>query len=278
MRKFIFAILTMAAWAPAQEISVGSWVQLKATSSLGVPLHKDPKPSLVGRAPDGARAEVIELADSGHWLKLRFEDNVSAWVIERYVDREVAAPSSASPTEDELKVWKSLEDCRTVVNAGRRMAAAVAGTLRVGAWNIRWFPDETNRDWLACTIAWMNVDALAVSEIRDTQDARTAMTAVLAALGGHTGSTWSVDLQQCGPAQNQHVGFLWNTARVALANQSDRWEFNARATAASSPCKDGLRPGRYAWVTGAGGGVDFHMVVVHTKSGATAAAQAERNI
>src|ERR687893_255804 len=66
-----FAVLIIAtlfiapAVTTAASFSVGDLVVLHATSPAGVPLHREPNPSLFGRAPDGATATVRELANEG---------------------------------------------------------------------------------------------------------------------------------------------------------------------------------------------------------------------
>lgn len=270
--------LLPASPALAIDLEVGQWIELKATHRQGVPLHQQPRPSLMGRAPDIARAEVLAMEQAQHWIQIRLEDGRAAWIIENYVGRVVEAPSppSGATGNDEWLVWGSGAGCRQVVGAGRRMAVLQASLVRMGTWNIRWFPDETDLDWLACTIAWMNLDILAVVEIRDTPEARAAMGRVRDTLRTVSGATWGIDLHRCGPARSQHVGFLWRADRVTLSEFADRWHFNARATAESSPCAKGLRPGRYAYVKATGDGVDFHAIVVHLKSGSTPAARQER--
>jgi hypothetical protein len=100
--------------------------------------------------------------------------------------------------------------------------------LRVGTWNIRWFPrgcpsnqacpdKTTDLPWLACTIAWMHVDMLALQEILATPDGEFSLNALRIELERLTGGSWHVDLHACGAPSTQHVGFLWKGARVALA-------------------------------------------------------------
>lgn len=284
--RWLALLLFAIAWLPlpvhAQvPVAVGQWIQLRATNPQGVPLHREAGPSLIApRAPDGARAEILELADEGHWIKIRLRlpaGLAERWIIERYVARVVdGPPPPGSSTADQGTVWGSEAGCRTVVTAGRRAAPTRADMLRVATWNVRWFPDETNVAWLACVIAWMNLDLLAVEEIRDTDDARAAMTLVLEQLATLTSNIWSVDLHDCGARPAQHVGFVWNTTRVELTGPRDVWEMNARATELTSPCVGSLRPGRYAKVKGTGNGIDFQAVVVHLKSGSDASARAER--
>src|SRR5208282_5341033 len=83
-----------------------------------------------------------------------------------------AAPAAAA-SEEERRVWASPTSCLEVVALEHgRMAEGAAPRLRVGAWNIEWFPDHTDVGWLACAIAWMNLDLLGIVEIRDGERAR----------------------------------------------------------------------------------------------------------
>jgi endonuclease/exonuclease/phosphatase family metal-dependent hydrolase len=150
----------------------------------------------------------------------------------------------------------------------------------MGSWNVRWFPgkdeDKTDLDWLACTIAWLNVDLLAVQEFTATNEAKNAVKEVIKKLNANTGGDWACDLHNCGGDTDQHVGFLWNKNRLTLSGQKDMWEFNARASAETNPCYNRLRPGRYCYVKTKQGGVDFHIITVHLKMGAKSSAQQER--
>ncbi len=167
-----------------------------------------------------------------------------------------------------------------MVSSGGRMSPSHPATLRVGTWNIRWFPrgcpaneacpeKATDIPWLACTMAWMHVDLLALQEILATPDAEFSLNALRTELERLTGGSWQVDLQSCGGPSTQHVGFLWNGARVALLQRTDVWELNGAATSPTADaCVGNLRPGRYAWAK-TPIGVDFHMVAVHFDSGRT---------
>jgi hypothetical protein len=72
---FFFAVTVSA------EYKVGDWIELKATNPSGVPLHKEAKSSLKDRVPDGAKARILELAKSGHWLRIRLEDGKEGWTL-----------------------------------------------------------------------------------------------------------------------------------------------------------------------------------------------------
>ena len=187
-----------------------------------------------------------------------------------------------SHSQEEALVWKSSTDCRHVVKDGGRMAVPAADTLRVGTWNIRWFPHgsppdrpqqtatPTDLEWLACTLVWMQTDILVVQESLTTAKARAAWDRMLTALERHTGQTWQWSVQECGQPDGHHVGILWNASRVTLSAFQSLWSLNSKATSAHNPCEGGLRPGHYARVQSKRQpGADFHVIGLHLKSGPT---------
>jgi hypothetical protein len=118
-------------------------------------------------------------------------------------------------------------------------------------------------------MAWMHVDVLARQEMLATPDAEFSLNGLRAELTRLTGGSWQVDLQSCGGASDQHVGFLWNGLRVALLQRTDAWEVNgAAAGPTGSACAGNLRPGRYA-LAKTPIGVDVHLLSVHFDSGTT---------
>jgi Bacterial SH3 domain len=238
--------------------AVGDQVELRATHPAGVPLHSAPGGSQrFQRVPGGTVATVIGLERGGSWLELRVPDDRTGWISARYVGRIVAGSPPPDPSA-ERTVWASPEGCQQVVASGGRMAPADPATLRVGTWNIRWFPrgcpsnrtcpdQTTDVPWLACTMAWMHTDLFALQEILATADAEFSLNALRSELDRLTGGSWQVDLQACGGASDQHVGFLWNGSRVAWLQLTDAWELNGAATGPTgSACAGNLRPGRYA--------------------------------
>jgi hypothetical protein len=260
--------------------AIGDQVELKATHQAGVPFHQAPGGTpKFQRVPTGTMATVMDLAREGRWLQIRLADQRTGWISERYVGRVIAG-SPPPETAAERLVWASPEGCQQVVASGGRMAPANPALLRIGTWNIRWFPRgcpsnqacpdlTTDIPWLACTIAWMNVDLLALQEILTTPDAEFSLNALRAELERLTGGSWQVDLHACGSPSTQHVGFLWKGARVALLQLTDVWELNGAATGATAnACAGNLRPGRYAWAK-TPIGVDFHILSVHFDSGTT---------
>lgn len=259
--------------SPAVAFDVGERVRLEATKPSGVPLHREARSSMFGRAPTGAEGEVLETANNGRWNKVDLDDGGTAWIVEKYL--RAASGSSASSTvspppantEGERKVWSSEDECRQVVQAGGRFDKT-DGKLRIATWNIRWFPEEsTNLEWLACTLGWLNADIIAVQEITATRSAYSAMESVTDGLTGYVGGDWRMDLHGCGRDDGQHVGFLWNADKVSMSNFEDRWRMNGAAENGNgSDCDGSLRPGRSAYASVAGG-IDLHLVSVHLDSG-----------
>jgi hypothetical protein len=189
--------------------AVGDQVELRATHPAGVPLHSAPGGSQrFQRVPGGTVATVIGLERGGSWLELRVPDDRTGWISARYVGRLVAGPPPPD-TSAERTVWTSPEGCQRVVGSGGRMAPADPATLRVGTWNIRWFPrgcpsnrtcpeKTTDLPWLACTMAWMHTDLFALQEILASPDAELSLNALRSELNRLTGGSWQVDLQACG--------------------------------------------------------------------------------
>ncbi len=200
-----------------------------------------------------------------------------------------AATPHISSSHEEARVWESPEHCEHVVRNGGRMAMRSPDVLRIGTWNIRWFPSgkppnrqgrltaPTDLTWMTCTLVWMQTDVLVVQESLTTTKARDSWTRVLQALEQRTGDAWRWSVQRCGKPDGHHVGMLWNASRVALSDRQSLWRFNRRARSARNPCAGGRRPGSYAYVRSTRrSGADFHLIGLHLKSGATVAAVEER--
>ena len=195
-----------------------------------------------------------------------------------------------SASSEEALVWKSSTHCERVVKDGGRMAVPAPDVLRVGTWNIRWFPygsppdrpdhsiAPTDLDWLTCTLIWMHADILVVQESLTTAKARAAWDRVLTALERRTGHSWQWSAQPCGRPAGHHVGVLWNASRVTLSAIQSLWRLNGKARSAQNPCEGGLRPGHYARVqSNRQPGADFHLIGLHLKSGPTVSAVERRH-
>jgi endonuclease/exonuclease/phosphatase family metal-dependent hydrolase len=258
--------------------AIGDQIELRATHQAGVPFHSAPGGTpTFQRVPDGTVGTVMDLARDNRWLELRLADARTGWVAARYVGRTIAGGPPPDPSA-ERTVWTSPQGCQQVVGDGGRMVPTDPATLRVGTWNVRWFPrgcpsneacpeQATDVSWLASTIAWMHVDVLALQEILATPDAEFSLNALRSELDRLGGGSWQVDLQDCGESSTQHVGFLWKGARVALLQLADAWELNGAATNPTiNACTGNLRPGRYV-LAKTPTGVDFHLHSVHFDAG-----------
>jgi endonuclease/exonuclease/phosphatase family metal-dependent hydrolase len=143
---------------------------------------------------------------------------------------------------------------------------------RIGSWNVRWFPlgsdsgknlaEHTDVDWLACAIAQLDVDVLAVQEFLDNVEARNAQRDLLEKLDALTGGRHRLELDECAGGRRQHVGLLWNEARVTLDDVRSIAALNPKG----SMCASSLRPGLGAHARFAEGS-DMHVISVHLDSG-----------
>jgi endonuclease/exonuclease/phosphatase family metal-dependent hydrolase len=173
----------------------------------------------------------------------------------------------------ESSPFRSPAACEALMRA--RAQRASRGP-RIGTWNVRWFPygnadpeqtaQRTDLGWLACAIASLDVDLLAVQEFIQDAGGRGALSELIAKLDALTGGRWAADFDDCPGDGFQHVGFLFDGQRVELQS--------ARMLAALNPgrsaCDRSLRPGFGAYARFAGGGPDLYVIALHLDSGTTA--------
>lgn len=171
--------------------------------------------------------------------------------------------------------FESPAACQQLLRKRRALGArgATRGP-RVGTWNLRWFPRGThngkNQDlhtdiaWLACAIALLDVDVLAVQEVLDNPEARAAGLDLTSRLDQMTGGRFQLDLDECPGSGRQHVGLLWNAARVSLREPGPIAALNPSGAA----CGLSLRPGFGAHARFIDGS-DLHVISVHLDSGET---------
>lgn len=179
-------------------------------------------------------------------------------------------PRAAPSTLHDESPWSSPEACRAGLTARR---ARAPGTARIGTWNVRWFPDgapgkrplpdaATDLQWLACAIALLDVDVLAVQEFKTHPAAIAATAQLTAALDRHAGGRWRAAFDDCANVTGQHVGLLYDAARVSARGFTIYGGLNPHGVA----CQDQLRPGFGAHFRFPGG-LDLHVISVHLKSG-----------
>jgi len=172
----------------------------------------------------------------------------------------------------ESSPFHSLAACEAQLAARQRPTSRGP---RVGTWNVRWFPyGSTNRRdgaratdlrWLACAIASLDVDVLAVQEFVQDPGGRGALIDLRARLDALTGGRWREHLDDCPGTGFQHIGFLFDSARVQLQAP----QVLAALNPGDGACDRSLRPGLGAYAR-FGGGPDLHLVALHLDSGVTA--------
>jgi endonuclease/exonuclease/phosphatase family metal-dependent hydrolase len=187
-------------------------------------------------------------------------------------DRLGAAESPSAAAS----IWSSRGACVQAVASGERLARD-ADRLRLGTWNIRWFPDggpgtrapgskpgptATDVDWLACALAWLQADVMVLQEIKGTDQARAALARLTSELDRLTGGRHRVELDRCSAKGRQHVALLFDETRVRVEHVRNVGALNPHGVA----CAQNLRPGLGAYVRSTGG-ADFHLIGVHFDSG-----------
>ncbi len=178
----------------------------------------------------------------------------------------LAVPSASPATE--VDAFASAAACTALVGAGQRLARA-PGMARFASWNLHWFPDGEpgHRDagadvsWIACALAWLDADVIAVQEVKQTPAAEQALAALLAELNRLTKARYVARLDDCGSRVPQHVGLIWNEARVRASSLETVAALNPHGSA----CENQLRPGVAARVQ-LPGGLDLTTVSAHFKS------------
>ena len=115
--------------------------------------------------------------------------------------------------------------------------------------------------WLACAHVWLDADVLAVQEVKQSPKAEQALTTLLSELNRGSGARYVARLDDCGRRVSQHVGLIWNEARVSGSGVETVAALNPHG----SPCQDQLRPGLAARFRFPGG-LDLATVSAHFKS------------
>lgn len=251
-------------------------VVLRAKNDQGVPLHPaDADDRVSDRVPDGTKAQVLERSATTSWLHVRTANGQQGWVTARYVEKEqgVKPPkvAGAAAAIVEGSPWRSQQDCEAALSQGKRRARA-ASVASIATWNIAWFPDlvpggsapksdGTNLPWLACLIAWLDVDVLAAQELKIDAHTQPKWQELQNSLNQLTHGDWTHQTDQCPNKGRQHVGFLYNRKKVSASGLQDVAGLNPTRNA----CGGDQRPG-FGGYFRFPGGLDLHVVSVHLKS------------
>lgn len=166
-------------------------------------------------------------------------------------------------------LWSSPEACEAAI------ASVVAqprdNILRIASWNLHWFPDArsdepskaggTDVRWMACAMASLRADVIAVQEVVTHQRGRAALSRLIERLDHHTGGRFRFEGDECPDDRRQHVGFLVNEARVRM----DAFRSVAELNPYGSACARRLRPGLIGRITQ--GTLQLDVLTVHLDSG-----------
>jgi endonuclease/exonuclease/phosphatase family metal-dependent hydrolase len=180
--------------------------------------------------------------------------------------------SSSSP-------WASRAECERALG-GRKSANLENGPARLGTWNVRYFPDGSasgedaaqrpDPAWLACSIALLDVDVLAVQEFKNTPRAQAAATQLIDSLNRRTGRSYKLELARCESEQAPRPGILYDSARATVTSVE-----TAADLSSDKRCTDSEVPGLTAYVS-LPGGPNFHLIVIHAPAGNQRAAHSKR--
>jgi endonuclease/exonuclease/phosphatase family metal-dependent hydrolase len=180
----------------------------------------------------------------------------------------------------EQSPWASRASCEQALERAKSTRKGPASP-RLATWNVRYFPDgseqraedqPTDLDWLACSIALLDVDVLAVQEFKKTEHAKASADELLRKLATLTGRSYRLELARCEPNEVQHPGLLYDERRVSVQFVRDVPELNADAK-----CSNLASPG-FASYLSFEAGPDFHFVVIHAYAGNTRREHAKRGL
>ena len=259
-----------AAQEATNQNAQGEKIYLVRGDGRAVPLHAGPRDQAISaRIPSGSQAEVIGVDQASKWRRVRIGKK-TGWVSPSYI-KQTAGPirESSQSKISNASIWYSREACLSQLSLKTFPARS---HLRIASWNIRWFPngaagtsnsaEPTDLEWLACAIASLDVDGIALQEITESAKSRTAMNTVIQHLKRLTAEDWTVSLDNCTVEDQQKVGWLYRSARLAKVQTQTVAELNPNASA----CAGRLRPGQELALSNKNGEV-IRLLSVHFKSG-----------
>jgi predicted extracellular nuclease len=187
-------------------------------------------------------------------------------------ERRVTDNSKAQGRSDSATAFLSRKDCETLVGLGNR-AERQSGEVRIGTWNVRWFPDgipganasptlATDVAWMACSIAWLNLEVLSLVEVKSKPRSTAALDEMVSRLAELTGETYRYRLDDCPDNNGLHLAWLWNEKKVEVRD----FRMFAALNPYGDSCAKQLRPGFAAGFRFTGG-LDMTAIAVHLKSG-----------
>ena len=214
---------------------------------------------------------------SNAWPTLRYASVLSLLTLAISCDR-VKRETTDRFVSHEPSTWTSRSDCEALLSE----RTETRQNPRLATWNIRYFPDSqeqtqtdeaqaTDVPWLACAIASLDVDVLAVQEFKTTDRAIAKANELVQRLNELTGGNWQLEIAPCEPAEVQHPGFLYDANRVTGTHFREIPALNPDPI-----CTNNASPG-FAGYFSVNGGPDFHFISVHLQAGDVASTMERRN-
>ncbi len=206
-------LVSTVACATAGQPAVRDSVRLKATSSLGVPLHaREGETGVSGRLPDGTVATIEAIGTARGWVLIS-GGGQSGWIIDKYF---------------------------TVIPSGAPAPAPAPTSYIIGSWNLEWlhdgksrgfpeylgggptYPERTqaNYEFIASTIEELDLKIVVLQEINgfesiDGDGERVIVSAELDRLVSVLGSA-NYEYVLAPSGGNQHVAMLFDRRAVRL--------------------------------------------------------------
>ena len=174
---------------------------------------------------------------------------------------------SAADAEKLATIWQSKAACESYFKS-RPVKDPMP---RLATWNLRWFPDGTpeasakggvDLEWLSCVMASLELDVIAVQEVKRTPLAKQALAQLVGHLSRLSGVSYAAELDACGLDDDAHVGFIYNKERVT----ADTWQDYPSLNPYGVSCQGRLRTGFGGYFKFANG-PDLSLISVHLKSG-----------
>lgn len=141
-------------------------------------------------------------------------------------------------------------------------------SIRVGNWNIRRFPHNsandskaptnTDVDWVACAITWLDADVMALEEIQTDPDGSRGQQRLLEALKRFSKRDYALALDECPNRDISHVGILYDKSRLRVERSKPLNEL----LVGEKECSDNVHPGVTALITDRSG-LKFLFVALH---------------
>jgi hypothetical protein len=116
--------------------------------------------------------------------------------------------------------------------------------------------------WLGCSLAWLNLEAFALAEVKSKPRSTLALDALVTHLNEYTGGSYAYRMDECPESNGQHLVWFWDQRQVQVRGFRMHGAINPYGEA----CAGRLRPGFGVFMAFASG-LDFHAIAVHLKSG-----------